>query len=498
MKRLVPILLAAALASMSASAQSRIASDFEIAQMQRQLATSSGFVAQLSARLNLGDARRARSESASARAEYERAFDLAEHERLDARRAGALTRYATATSYAALTAAKLAQRDRAFTLAEEAVRYESGSAKSWNLHASVMSVLGFPAKAAASASNAVTIAAADLDRDGSLDNRLDLVVYEYALAGALADAQKRDKAVLRLRKTSATLDGAAFSALRRDAAARESFEVYSTARGNVAAYLSLVNRVNLRLGALLEIAGDTAAARQSYARVLQSRSDDSTALAGLGRLSGSAPERERYFAEAFDANPFDVTLVREYQQYASKGQPAVGDDSTTGGKMRRAILELSRGDRLAAARTLESLRSAYPANDTITLLLAETARTETVPPFLTSGSGVQPANESELSTLIELLATDRLSAEQRVALDAVTLTSDVVFDSDRSSGSDTTTDFASGQVGRANVRFAQPFRFTGRFSAGVPLRLTFRVLGATRAGDVDALLIEPVKLEAVR
>ena len=51
---------------------------------------------------------------------------------------------------------------------------------------------------------------------------------------------------------------------------------------------------------------------------------------------------------------------------------------------------------------------------------------------------------------------------------------------------------------RANVRFAQPFRFTGRFSAGVPLRLTFRVLGATRAGDVEALLIEPVKLEAVR
>ncbi len=498
MKRLVPILLAAALSPMTASAQSRIASDFEIAQMTRQLATSSGFVAQLSARLNLGDARRARSESASARAEYQRAFDLAEEERLAARWAGALTRYATATSYAALTAAKLAQRDRAFALAEEAVRYESGSAKSWNLHASVMSVLGYPAKAVASASNAVAIAAVDLEHDGSLDNRLDLVVYEYALAGALADAQKRDEAVMRLRKASSTLDGAAFSGLRRDAASSESFEVYSTARGNVAAYLSLVNRVHLRLGALLENAGDTTAARQSYARVLQSRSDDSTALAGLGRLSGSATERERHFAEAFDANPFDLALVREYQQYATKGQLAEVDDSTTGGKMRRAILELSRGDRLAAARTFESLRSAYPANDTIALLIAETTRAETVPQFLTSGSGVQSANESELSALIALLASDRLSAEQRAALDHVTLASEVVFDSDRSPGSDTTTDFASGHVGRAIVRFAQPFRFTGRYSAGVPLRLTYRVLGATRAGDADALLIEPVRLEAIR
>ena len=77
------------------AAQTRIASDFEIQQMERQVAHSRDFLSQLSGHLNLGDLRTARNESALARAEYVKARDIAEIERREARRASAMTRYAT-------------------------------------------------------------------------------------------------------------------------------------------------------------------------------------------------------------------------------------------------------------------------------------------------------------------------------------------------------------------------------------------------------------------
>ncbi|HEY0370448.1 MAG TPA: hypothetical protein VGD79_00495, partial [Thermoanaerobaculia bacterium] len=77
-------------------AQTRLSSDFEIAQMQKQLAQSRTFEAQLSGRLNLGDVRTARNELSLARGEYTRALELAERERLDARRDSSFTRYANA------------------------------------------------------------------------------------------------------------------------------------------------------------------------------------------------------------------------------------------------------------------------------------------------------------------------------------------------------------------------------------------------------------------
>ena len=101
-RSLLALLIAAPLA-----AQTRIASDFEIQQMERQVARSTDFLSQLSGHLNLGDLRASRNESALARGEYVKALEIAERERLDARRASAMTRYATATSYAALADAKL-------------------------------------------------------------------------------------------------------------------------------------------------------------------------------------------------------------------------------------------------------------------------------------------------------------------------------------------------------------------------------------------------------
>src|SRR3954471_6924994 len=130
MKRLLMML---ALAAPAFAQTTRIASDFEIAQMQQQLARSHDFLSQLSGRLNLGDARLTRGESAQARREFAQAFALASAERLAAPRASDLARYATATSYAALAEAKLGADANAFELSEEAIRYESGSPKTWNL-----------------------------------------------------------------------------------------------------------------------------------------------------------------------------------------------------------------------------------------------------------------------------------------------------------------------------------------------------------------------------
>ena len=109
MRRLVVVLMLA----LPAAAQ-RLASDFEIAQMERQLARSRDFESQLSGRLNLGDLRAARSELSLATDEYRRALELAERERVTARRQSRLSRYANATSYAALAQAKLGRESRAF------------------------------------------------------------------------------------------------------------------------------------------------------------------------------------------------------------------------------------------------------------------------------------------------------------------------------------------------------------------------------------------------
>ena len=130
------------------AAQTRIASDFEIRQMEEQIARSHDFVSQPSGHLNLGDLRMSRNENALARSEYTRALQLAGDERLAARRASEITRYATATSYAALAEAKLGDGPNAFALSEEAIRYASDSAKSWNLYAGAMNQLRRPAKAA--------------------------------------------------------------------------------------------------------------------------------------------------------------------------------------------------------------------------------------------------------------------------------------------------------------------------------------------------------------
>jgi tetratricopeptide (TPR) repeat protein len=490
MRRL--LLIAVLLQSTTLVAQSsRMASDFEIAQMEKQLARFRDFASQLSARLNLGDLRATRNERSLARTEYTTALATAERERLNARRDSAMTRYAQATSYAALAQAKLGRDGEAFRLLEESVRYTADDAETWNLYASAMTVLHRPLKAASAARNAVAIAEGAVKRSPSTRTRLDLAIYEYALAAALTDANANAEAERALTEVTQSLRSKAFDELRETVAREESFEIYSSARGDAAAYVSLLNRAQLRLGTLYEQRGDAAAARTQFERVLRARSDDATALAALARLATSDEERERRYAEAFDANPFSEALVREYRRSLGTRTPAALDTTTTGGQMRRALVQLARGERRAAQQTLDALLAKHPASETLRALRRETeATTAFAMPSAT------PTGE-ELRRVVDALAAERVTAEERAALDAATFTSAATFDAP-TPGAAGQTLLASGTIEGVPFRFATPTAFTGTFDTTQPLTLTYRILGAADVLLLEPLLLEPLKVEATR
>jgi hypothetical protein len=453
--------------------QTRIASDFEIAQMEQQVARSKDFVSQLSGRLNLGDLRMTRNEPALARAEYQRAAGIAAKERLDARRASEMTRYATATSYAALAAGKLGDDTRAFALAEEALRYTSDSAKTWNLYASTMDLLRQRPKAASAARNAVAIAERDLQREPSVANRLDLNIYRYALASDVSETEAEPL----LRDVVASLRSNAFESLKSEAARRESFEIYSSARGDVAAYVSLLNRSQLRLASLYESRGDAARAREQYQNVLVSRSDDPTALAALARLARSNEERERYYDDAFDANPFSIALIRDYQRYL-RGKRVAIEGTSTGAQVRRAVAAIAAGESRSARTTLDALLQKFPDNDALKMLRRESER--------------EP--ENPLRALIARFNDDRVTPEERAELDRNPRTSVALFNAGTPAPAGQTI-FETGTIDGVPFRFSEPIAFAGTFAPQTPLRLTYKILGATRVGEMDALLLEPVKLQ---
>ena len=442
----------------------RLASDFEIAQMEKQLATARGFQARLSARLNLGDARATRNEPSLAKAEYEKALALAEAERLDARRESSMSRYALATSYAALAQGKLGRDAEAFALLEEAARYTADEPETWSLYASAMRNLGHPQKAVAMARNAVAIA--------DPKKPLDVAVYQHALASMLVETSQFEEAERLLVTVTESLRSSAFENLKREVARGEAFEVHSSARGDVAAYVSLLNRAQLRLASLYERRGALSEARGQYERVLAGRSDDPTALAALARLAASDAERERRYAEAFEANPFSLPLVREYQKFLREHRPQI-DDSTTGGRVRAALAHLAKGETRAARALLDQLIAQFPANETLRTLRREAEqRTAALP-------SANPT-ASELRALLD--AFEQLTPEQRVALDAMTFTSVVQFEGEV---------FEKGTIDGVPFRFAGPVEFNGTFDITQPRTLTYRIAG----GSGDALLLEP---EAIR
>ncbi|HET7711242.1 MAG TPA: tetratricopeptide repeat protein [Thermoanaerobaculia bacterium] len=509
--------------------ESRIASDFEIEQMERQVARRGDFLSHVSARLNLGDLRMSRNESTAARNEYLKARESAQKERLETRKRSELAAYATATMYAALAAAKLGETAQAVELMEEALRYASDDAKSWNLYASAMNVLGLPQKAAAAARTAIVIADTAAAKEPSIANRLDTALYRYSLASALLSTSRSSEAEPLLRQAIDTLRSPQFDPIRKEIARRESFEIYSSARGEEAAYLSLLTRAQLRLASIYEARGDVKNAVATYAQVLAARSDEPDALAALARLARTSEERQRYFAEAFEANPFSLSLIREYRRHlaASDAISGAGGGESDASNVRRAVQLMARREHREARTVLETLLKRFPGNDTLNFLAAENdlalgdvarakqrriasrelrrqfetalaAATAPVPAFLTSRRTPVSPSARELRQMITVLANERLTPEQRVSLDRLTMNSIARFDPAVGAAPPGQTIFESGKIEDVPFRFSEPTAFSGTFAPGQPLRLTYRILGATTQGGSEALLLEPLGVQPAR
>ncbi|HEX3582780.1 MAG TPA: tetratricopeptide repeat protein [Thermoanaerobaculia bacterium] len=450
--------------------ETRIASDFEMQQMERQAAKAKDFESHLSAHLNLGDLHLARNENAAARDEYRKALAAAETERTATRKSGNIAKYATATMYAGFLHAKLDDEQQAFELLDEAGRYAGDDAKTWSLYADAMGDLSFPDKAAAAAHNAVTIA----QRGG--DAPLDVAICRFTLAAYVP----REEAVALLEQVIATLQSKPFDSVRKEIARRESFEIYSTVRGDATAYISLLNRSQLRLAKLYEDRGEPARARKVYQDVLAARSDDPTALAAIARLSRSNEESARYFIDAFDANPFSLDTIDAYETWLRSGGSIHDDSRSPGAQVRHAVEQIVRGER----PSLDALMKQFPNNDTLRELEGAGWKARPTPGFLTgNATNVTPSPE-ELRALMQL----DLTPEQRVALDRLTFTSSATFHSGPPAPAGQTI-FESGTIGEVPFKFSEPIAFSGTFPTTA--RLTYRILGVSGS----SLLLEPVKLE---
>jgi hypothetical protein len=289
-----------------------------------------------------------------------------------------------------------------------------------------------------------------------------------------------DEAITLLERVIATLRSKQFNGVRRDVARNESFEIYSTVHSNASAYVSLLNRSQLKLAQLYEQRGETARARKTYQDVLAARSDDPTALAATARLSQSNQERAGYFIDAFDANPFSLDTIHAYEQWLRAGGAIHDDSPSPGAQVRYVVEQIVRGER----PTLDALMRQFPNNDTLRYL-ATMPRSVAPPPFLSHPVTSVTPKPDELRALIQL----DLTPEQRVALDRITFTSAVTF-SPGPPGPAGQTIFESGTIGDVPFKFSEAVAFAGTFPTAS--RLTYRILGVSG----NALLLEPIKLEA--
>ena len=147
---------------------------------------------------------------------------------------------------------------------------------------------------------------------------------------------------------------------------------------------------------------------------------------------------------------------------------------------------MNRGELHAAKTALDQLDKQYPDNDTLRMIRAELDRPHETPAFLRAGA---TPSASDLRSLIALFNDNRLTPEQRAALDKLALTNVVQFD-ERKDAPANQTAFESGDIDGVRFRFSEPMAFNGDFAAHAPLRLTYRILGASN----DELLLEPIQL----
>ncbi|MGH9457804.1 MAG: hypothetical protein ACRD2J_09230 [Thermoanaerobaculia bacterium] len=503
----------------------RVTSDYEIAAAREALERARSDFDRLAAHLNLGDLHAARSENAVAREHYESALEAARAAATEARAGGNLDPYGRAVAWTGLALAKLDRPLEAIAALEEALRYLSDEPKIWNLYASAMDVLDLEAKAESAARNAVTLATDAARRNPSSATLLDLAVYRYTLASALLDADPLSaEGGAMLEEIAASLDGPEFERLRREIREVEKFEVFSSARGDAEAWLAVRNRALLRLGLHHEARGDAAGARAAFERVLERRSDDPAALAALARLARSAEERERWFAEAFAANPYVLPLIHQYGDHVRDGNAAPPPASSP---MQHVVALVEQGEISGAAAALAQVPAGRRDHPAVRYLKARIAVLEGRPDdaaaiaeelgehpaavarieqrlaasgaafaeaqalLATARDGVVRDPRPDLLFLLGRALAEREAVELRAALDAVRFSVIADFDSAVARTEETTT-FATANLGATRVRFQTPATFRGSFAPGAH-RLEFRVLGA-----VDGeLLVEPLRLEVL-
>ena len=510
---LLVVLLSGAGAAATAQSEGRLSSDFEIAAAQRQLRNARSANARTAAHLNLGDIWSARADRDRARNEYLAARDEAERERIQTRKSSNLSGYARATSYSALAHAKLNQREPAFERFEESVRYFSDVPSTWNLYASGMLVLGEPDKSAAAARNAVHLATAAMRDDPSEEKLLDLNIYRYTLASALA-GKERSNAIEALREVVSSLTSSRFNRTREEVRSSEEFEILSSVQNDSSAYVSLLTRSRLKLASLYEAEGSTSLAAAQYRAVLDVRSDEPTALRGLARLESSAEERREYFAEAFAANPFSYSLIEEYEAFLANNDPATAGGEPGSG-VRRLVEALQRRNTAAALELSQRLLDRYPNNDVVLALSARTAtlggdhakrdalasrisdrelRNKIERPASTNDvntliASARRGDEKSLLELARAASNETLSAEERTKIDGTTLQLNVrPADAQSANGNTIMQTFLARDI---RLRTSLPTEFRGSFQREEVVELSFIVVGASRDTEGEFILIDP-------
>lgn len=478
--------LIAVFVTLSMQAQTHIASDVEIRQMEETARRASDFDTRVAAHVSLAELHIERNESAAAQREFASALQLARDERERTRREHELPRYALACAWSGLALAGLGRGSEAFADFEEGVRYDADSSSVWNLYSVGMFRLRELEKAIGAARMSVAAAERKIAEPPKTRELLELNVDRFALAEALIDAKHPiEEAESVLRKITQSLDSDAFRALRKDVGKHEEFQIVAAATTENGMYLSSFNRSHMRLAQLYESTGEKEKARHEYEAVVSRRSDEAGALAGLARLANDPKERDKYLTESLDANPFEGTALVEYERLVNAGQASpVAATGSVGSRVRLAMQQIHDRDYRRARATLQPLLDAHPNNDVLQSLLDRT-RISARPWFLEKPADrVMEPSEFDLRALLALF--DTMSPADRATLDKEEFSSQASVDGDH------------GLMQGVPFRFQSAVRFHGIAPDARLLRLTYRVLGATTVDGRDALLIEPIRAEAIR
>lgn len=477
-----------ALAAAALRAQTHIATDVEVREMEEAARKAPDFPSRVSAHINLGELHRDRNESAAAQREFEAALRIARDEKNAARRERDLLRYALACSWSGVALADLGRGAEAFADLEEAVRYQSDAPSVWNHYSVAMFRLGRSEKAIGAARNSVAAAERKTAIRGSVRDELDLDIDRYALAGALLAQEDRtasDEAESILRDIATSLEGDTFQSVRAAVAKREEFQLLTAPTTETGLFLALFHRAHLRLAGLYESGGQTEKAMSEYQAVLGRRSDEPAALAGLARLSTDPKERDRYFILSLDANPFASDVLADYERLVAAGNASpAAPTGSVGSRVRLAVQQLRGRDYRGARETLQALLAAHPNNDVLQSLLTR-AKSESAPKskpwFLTQQTKlVTGPTEENLRALLSLFSSNAMSAEDRATLDQEEFSSIPALDAG----------LQSGTIHRVPVRFQSPIPTKSQTP-----RVVYRILGVTTVDGRDALLLDLVRAE---